>query len=559
MCKKTVFIIAMLLSAALVTSCGTEAPQDNSIGVPVNGAERPIRMALAGAPSVDPATGSNWAATYIYCNIYDSLVMYDIDGKVIPLLAESWEVSDDNKVYTFKLKEGVKFHDGSMLTAADVVFSLNRINAMKQGFSYMFTDAVKKAEVIDDHTVRFELTGPMGTFVDALCRLYILNEDLIMANLDLNHDTYKYGEFGDYGRSYLVTNDAGSGPYMFRELSPQNYLIADQFKDYHISFPEYAPTYVQFINNTEATTIRTMLANRELEISDNWQTAESIASISKIDGITIAKYGNSATQQIAYNCSKAPTDDENFRKALTCLIDYDTMVKSVFPESVKAIGPVGANTPGAGTQHDKNPYSYDIEKAKEYIKLSKYADDLEQYPVEFLSNSSVASQEKIALAMQAAAKQAGINLKITSAPYSNLVERVSSKDSTPNIITASQCPYYYDAGCTFDSHYTSANVGTTTNTFWIMDENFDKMINDALAIGDTEKRYTAYAKLEKHILDKCYGAYIADITERVAYQSEYVYWPAAERFLKSGELSQNCVGYHYWFHDFEVYPEKMPK
>ncbi|MGI6702918.1 MAG: hypothetical protein ACOX42_02605 [Clostridia bacterium] len=59
------------------------------------GSERPMRMALAGAPNVDPATGSNWAATYIYCNIYDSLVMYDINGKIVPLLAEDWEIADD--------------------------------------------------------------------------------------------------------------------------------------------------------------------------------------------------------------------------------------------------------------------------------------------------------------------------------------------------------------------------------------------------------------------------------------------------------------------------------
>lgn len=559
MSKRMILMLVLLLSLSLVTACGAEKPQGSDIKEPDISTERPVRMALAGAPNVDPATGSNWAATYIYCNIYDSLVMYDFDGKITPLLAESWEVSDDNLSYTFELKKDVKFHDGSQLTASDVVFSLNRIIAMKQGFSYMFTDTVKKAEAVDDCTVRFELIEPTGTFIDALCRLYILNEDLIMDNLDMNHDTYKYGEFGDYGRSYLVTNDAGSGPYMFRELSPQNHLIADQFVDYHIPFSENAPTYVQFINNTEATTIRTMLANRELEISDNWQTAESIASMGKIDGITIAQYGNSATQQIAFNCSKPPTDDENFRKALACLIDYDAIVKSVFPGSVRAIGPAGANTPGAGTKHDANPYDYDLEKAKEYLKLSKYANNADQYPVEFLSNSSVASQEKIALALQAAAKQVGITVKITSAPYSNLVERVSNQESTPNIITSSQCPYYYDAGCTFDSHYTSANVGTTTNTFWILDKSFDQMISDALAIADVEERYEAYAEIEKYILDKCYGAYIADITEKVAYQSDYVYWPAAEHFAKTGELSHNCVGYHYWFHDFEVYPEKISK
>jgi len=542
-------LISILLgSFSLVTICGI-----------ADDVPRPIRMTVDRMPGVDAHAVSGYTSTYVCCNIYDSLIMYDFDGNIIPLLAESWEMSDDESSYTFKLKKGVKFHDGSELLASDVVFSLNRIVTIQAGYSYLFVDSVEKVEAIDDYTVRFSLVKPFAAFIDSLCRLYIMNEDLIMENLNMNHDIYKYGEkYGDYGRTFLLTNDAGSGPYMLSEIEQQNYLTATKFDDYHIPFVENAPTYIKFIANTEAMTVRTMMARRELELSDNWQTPESIQALSRIEGITINQYGAGAIQCLDFNCSLPPTDDEYFRKALASLLDYDGILKSAFPGSNRSIGPVNASVPGAGTQHDANPYNYNIEKAKEYLSLSKYADQPDKYPVEFYASSTVASHEKIALALQAAAKNIGITITISSGPFMVQTERLTNKDSTPNINTFSHCPYYYDAGGLFSTTYSIDAQGTTANPFWITDTTFDQMIGDALAISDTEKRYAAYAEIEAYILDKCFGAYLADIVEKVAYQSEYVYWPAADYFIKTGLPKYNCLGYHYWFHDFEVYPEKIP-
>lgn len=541
------FLVLILLGTInLAATCG------------VDNLERPMRLSVSGAPNADPATGINWEVVKYYCNLYDSLLMYNLDGKLVPLLAESWIISEDGLSYTFKLKKGVKFHDGSELTASDVVFSLNRIVNIKEGFSYMFVDSVKKVEAIDDYTVQFVLSKPFSAFLDSLSRFYVLNEELIMANLDMNHSIYNYGDvYGDYGRDFLLTHDAGSGPYVLREIEQQNYLTADQFKDYHIPLSENAPTYIHFINNTAAVFVRTMLAQRELEISDCWQTAENIEAMSKIDGVTIANYSNGAVHLIMFNCSLPPTDDEYFRKALAHLVDYDMIVKNVFPGSVRSVGPINANTPGGATQLDANPYNYDLEKAKEYLSLSKYANQLDEYPVEYFCNSNVAYQQKIALAVQAEARKMGIKIEIVSAPFLNLVERVARSETAPNMNSTSQCPYYFEAGICL-SYYTRSTVGTTSNAFWILDERFDQMVSDAIEIMDTEKRYAAYAEIEEIILDKCYGIYLADVTERIAYQSRYVYWPAVEEyFAKTGKLSATSVGFHYWFPDFKVYPEKM--
>lgn len=567
--KFLVIFPLMLLIMLLLTGCGggpdTPAPAANDSSTPAQTAqqpttvqgERPIRMAVAGSPNVDPATGSNWVSSYCFINVYDSLVMYNEEGKLTPLLAENWSISEDSLEYVFTLKQGVKFHDGSELKASDVKFSFDRLMTINAGFTYLYRGHVESVEATDDYTVRFTLTQPLGNFIDRLCRLYILNEDLIMANLNMNHGTYSYGEYGDFGRDFLLTGDAGSGPYTVREISQQNFIIADQFKDYHIPFPANAPTYFQLINNTEAATVRAMLASKELELSDNWQTSESYDALAKIPGVTIAQYSNSSTQLIAFNCSLAPTDDIYIRKAVACLLDYNAVVNNIFLNSKPAIGPANANTPGAGTKHSENPYSYNVERAKEYLAQSQYADKLNEISLELFVNSSVASQEKLALMLQAAARQAGLNITVTSAPYATWSERVTSLESTANLSTSSQAPYYYDAGASFEAHFTSTNHGTTTNAAWIFDDKLDSMIFEAMRHVDTAERYAAYAEIEEYILDQCYYLFAADITERVAYHADYVYWPAAEHFAKTGNLSSNELSYHYWFHDFEVYPEKM--
>ena len=552
-------LCALLCIMLLMAACGSEEAQtqdvqeapgeDATVDVP---AGQGIRMAVSGNPNIDPATGSNWVAVYCYINIYDSLVMYDEEGNLIPLLAESWEMAEDGLSYTFKLKEGVKFHDGSELTASDVVFSFNRMMTINQGFTYMFKNCVASVEALDEYTVKFNLTQTVGAFLDRLCRLYILNEDLVMANLDMENSTYNYGEFGDYGRSYLLEKDAGSGPYMVTELSQQNHVQAEKFDDYHIPFAENAPAYIRIINNTEATTVRTMLASRELELSDNWQTTESYEALAKIDGVTVTNYSNSSTQMISFNCSLEPTDDVYVRKALACLVDYDAVVNNIFPGSVRAVGPVNAATPGANSANREYPYNYDLEQAKAYLAQSKYADRLDEISIEFFVNSTVPSQEKLALMIQAAAQQVGLEITVTSAPYSTWSERVTSSESTANMSTASQAPYYYDAGASFEAHFTDENQGTTTNTHWISEPTLNQQIIDAVGIIDQTERYAAYAEIEQKILDECYAIFVADITEKVAYQSDYVYWPAAEYFAETGELRYNELGYHYWFHDFGI-------
>ena len=118
-------------------------------------------------PHLDPTAGAAGAIdNVVYINIYEGLTEFASDGSVIPALAKSWEISDDGLTYTFTLQSGVKFHDGSDLTASDVVWSLNRaraedsVNAQKVLFAN-----IADVSAIDDTTVVVTLSTPTGNFL----------------------------------------------------------------------------------------------------------------------------------------------------------------------------------------------------------------------------------------------------------------------------------------------------------------------------------------------------------------------------------------------------------
>ncbi|NLD46571.1 MAG: ABC transporter substrate-binding protein [Clostridiaceae bacterium] len=581
--KYLVRLIGFALLLSILTACGgnleptIENNGEPSTEVSSISGDRWLRMAVSGSPDLDPAAYTSWSRVYCYLNVYDSLVMYDSFGNLTPLLAESWEVSNDGLSYTFKLKQGVKFHDGSELTSSDIAFTWNRLSTLASGFAYLYKNIIDTVDAVDDYTVVFTLVSPYGTFLETLTRMYIVNEDLIMSNLDFQNETFNYGDvYGDFGRTYLLDHDAGSGPYQTVEMSQQNYLIASAFQDYHLGWNENAPNKIQIINNTEPTTIRTMLASRELELSDNWQSPESLDAFDKIDGIEIAPFSMSAQQQLNLNISKPPLDDLYFRRALASLVDYESLAENVFPDSVVATGPSNKNTPGAATNHNNYPYSYNIEKSKEYLALSKYADSLDQYPVEFFTSSAAQIQPKLALPLQAAAQQVGITVEITSAPLATQQERNANSDTTPHIETYSFAPYYWDAGTIFETHYSSRNEGNGNNTMWLSKsdwsnvvtpndikltgiEDWDHLIGSVMSITNQTERFAKYAMLENIIMDNVFNIPLASITERVAYQAEYVMWPTAEHYKTTGELASTSVGYQFWFHDFEVYNDKVPQ
>jgi len=554
--KVASILLVFVLIVVMLPGCSGKTPVSNDDGSGEGGTkpagEKIVRMTVSGTPVIDPAVGLYVSSSIALANIYDSLVFpSSTKPEMDPNLAESWDVSSDGKEYTFRLKSGVKFHNGDELKASDVVFSAKRLLTIGQGYAYLFTDVISDVTAVDDNTVKFTLKKSYGPFLNTLCRLYILNEKQVKENIKAGG---AYGENGDYGMAWLTTNDAGSGPYMVKELVQQGYLYCTKYDGWHGGgWDPDAPDAFKEIDNTQASTVRTMMASKDLEITDMWQSSENLDAMAKLSGVEIAMYSALAVQNMYFNTKKAPTDDVNFRKALSCLFDYDMIAKNIFPGSPRSFGPVPVYVEG---HINTTQYNFDLDRAKEYLSKSKYANELSKYPVEILCNSDVADQEKVALALQAAAQQVGVTVEISKAPWISIVDRVAKADTTPHMVSVNNNAQFNDAGAILEAGYTSKTCGSFENATWLQDKELDAQIEDALCTPDIQERYEKYTNIQNKIVDDiCPEAWLGDTLDRVAYQSNYLYWPVAEAG-KEGKYVSNVYGYHYWFHDMRIYPDK---
>lgn len=544
-------LLSLVMLLAMLAGCGGNNTAGSGNGDTGEGTasgthQSIIRTTADSTPILDPATHSGNSSSIAYCNLYDTLVFPTFDG-VEPALAESWETSDDGLEYTFHLRKGVLFHDGTELTASDVVFTAKRLIAIGQGFAYLYTSTIKDVVADDDYTVRFILNSPYGPFVSTLVRMYIVNEDLVMANIADG----AYGEYGDYGTNWLLTNDAGSGPYKFKELVQNDYFLAERYEEWYQGWEnENAPEEFMIIYGNEPATVRTMMATQQLEITDMWQSPESLAAIEALEGVELASYSTRLVQNLYFNCSKYPTDDVNFRRALSCLVDYDTLIEACFPGSMQPAGPVSMQTAG---HVDTWQPKYDLDQAREYLAASAYADELDQIVLSFSLITENPALEKLALAFQAACAEVGIKVEIANTPWTSLQEEMSNPETTANVCTVNSGPQFNEAGATLESQFHTKCAGTYENCNWLNNAEIDAMIDDAMATVDDTERFAKYADIQNYIVDEfCPSAWIADLAERVGYQDSYVEWPAGEA-TKNGEFQAYLMGYPYYMPDISVY------
>ena len=503
-----------------------------------------LRVTFAWPTYADPAVGSDFSSSCTLVNLYDTLVYPTREGPVQPQVAKSWEVSGDSLTWTFHLKQGIKFHDGSELTAEDVAFSMDRLTTIGEGYAYLFTGRVTKSEVLDKYTVRFHLQEPFGPFLTNLVRLYILNKKEVMDHVE---KPGPYGELGDYGKKYLLTHDCGSGPYRIKEFRLEEYVLMEKNPDYWLAIDVDAPDQVRFIATTEPVTVRTMISRRELEISDQWQTEEGWKALDAIKGVDMTGFFMGGVFYYMMHTKKAPTDDIHFRKAIAWATDYDAVV-SLFPGTHQAQGPVAVDFPGW------NPevfvYHRDLAKAKEELKKSRYYDKLDDYPVEVHWCAEVPDEEKVALLFMANMADIGITANIVKTPWLKMVDEVASQEASPHIETIFVAPHYPEAGSMLESRYHSQSAATWEQNEWLLDPEIDKMIEDAIATIDTEQRFAKYRKIQDRIVELCPSIFMFDQLERHAYQSSYIDWPAAR-----GEVIP-VMGYNFDCRFIEVYPEK---
>jgi peptide/nickel transport system substrate-binding protein len=371
--------------------------------------------------TIDPAQSFEFAGSDVSRNIYNKLVNFDplnLDAGYQADLAESWTVSEDGRTITFTMREGVKFHSGNPVRAEDVEFSLRRVVTLNKTPSFILTQFGFTAEnvgetiVADGNTVSITTDKRYATSFVLNCLTAtiggIVDKEVVMANeVD-----------GDLGNAWLATNSAGSGPYVLQGWKPNESVTLVSNPDYYGGAPAMERVIVRHVQ--ESATQRLMLERGDIDVARNLNP-EDIAGARAADGVAIDDELRGRLMYISVNQKHELLAKPEVRQAIKYLVDYEGMQNS-FLKGQYAIHQNFLPRTYLGAV-DENPFSLNIEKAKELLASAGVG------PFEIEVGVREAQERiEIAQSLQNTFAQAGITLNITVGTAKAILGRYRARE-----------------------------------------------------------------------------------------------------------------------------------
>lgn len=371
--------------------------------------------------TLDPAQSFEFAGSDVLRNVYGKLVNFDplnLDAGYQPDLAESWNVSEDGRTITFIIRDEAKFHSGNPVTAADVEFSLRRVVTLNKTPSFILTqfgftpENIGETIVADGNTVSITTDKRYATSFVLNCLTAtiggIVDKDTVMAN----------ETDGDLGNLWLATNSAGSGPYSVQSWKPNESVTLTSNPDFYGGAPAMERVIVRHVQ--ESATQRLMLERGDIDVARNLNP-EDIAGIRGANGVVVDDELRGRLMYISVNQKHPELSKPEVRQAIKYLVDYEGMQNS-FLNGQYTIHQNFLPRTYLGAV-DENPFSLNIEKAKELLASAGVG------PFEIEVGVREAQERiEIAQSLQNTFAQAGITLSITVGTAKAILARYRARE-----------------------------------------------------------------------------------------------------------------------------------
>ncbi|HVH81548.1 MAG TPA: ABC transporter substrate-binding protein [Stellaceae bacterium] len=446
--------------------------------------------------TLDPAQTLDVQATQWALNAYDNLYRYEGNpAKLTAWLATDHTVSADGLIWGFKLKQGVKFHDGSEVTAEDVVYSAQRLLAIGKAPAAPFLPILKAESITapDKYTVRFTLAKPYGPFFGMIPMLAIVNPRVVKP----------HEENGDWGAKWLASNQAGSGAY---KLIPESYVPlekADLVKhDDHFMGWSDNPQPVQKIEwrPAKVTSTRVLaLLNGTLDMTDSFLPVDQVERIEKSSNAHVAKNVTMRLLTIRMNNTKPPFDNINARKAFAHAFNYGGFIEEILKgNAVRDPVPIPTNI--WGFPKDVAGYEYDLQKAKEYLAKAATDGAPVKRPIEMHVQQPLEQTVQAGQLFQSDLATIGVNLKLVNDTFANLVSIAAKADTTPDMWIHWTSAYYLDPDNWIGQMYDSRYHGTWKASCWYKNAEVDELLSKARFMTEQEDRAPLYETAAKLIV-----------------------------------------------------------
>ena len=314
---RTLVITALGLASAVVLA-GCSAGETDSFGSSAGSDSFKVVVLQGYSTPPDPDINYDGPGLNIIESTYEGLVAY-ADGQdtaeVVPELATEWTVSEDGLTYSFTLREGVTFHDGTEFTADAVIASFERRTAVDGGPAYMVGDVTSVTKV-DDYSVDVTLAAPNSAFIDYLASPF---------GLKMISPTVLEEQAGDdFAQTYLTTNDAGTGPYELTSVDTGVSYELTASDTYWGDTPEFTTVSIEISDNASATQLR--LERGEIDGVLGNLNKTTFAAFEADDSVEATTFPNFTTQMIYMNPESSIFTTTDDRATLFAGIDTETVI-----------------------------------------------------------------------------------------------------------------------------------------------------------------------------------------------------------------------------------------
>ncbi|MDN5900978.1 MAG: ABC transporter substrate-binding protein, partial [Brachybacterium sp.] len=418
-----------------------------------------------------PWTATQFQAIDVLSQIYGTLTEFDDELEVVPGIAEDWEVSEDGLTYTFTLREGIVFSDGSELTAEDVVFSFTSImDEETAAVSATNLSAVDEVTAVDERTVGMTLTA-----ADAALPSKLASTTMAILPADADLETLK-GE------------PVGTGAFVLESRTPNESLTLSANPDYWGGEPELATVEFRVIPDQSAIVAALQAGSVQFAVFDDQLVAETIGG-----DVTVTETPQLSYHVLQINPAASPLDDVNVRLAIACGIDRQEVLDTAAMGAGEVTGPI--TSPAYRSDPDARPCpTRDVEAAKQHLADAGHGDGLTLTAIVMQDGYSTAVAE--AENIQSQLKEVGITLKIESLESGSYVDRWVAADFELAVALNGGAP---DPDAMYGRYFTSD--GNLNAVAGYSSDTLDELFADGKATIDPEERKPIYDEISRELED----------------------------------------------------------
>lgn len=473
-------------------------------------AETTLVISIAADPTgFDPEAVLNNTSGFVMSTVYDSLVKYKpgtVD--VEPGLAESWDVSPDGLTYTFHLRKGVTYQDGTPFNAPNYVKTIKRLldkqdpdsifnTGPVEGYIDFTYDQVASYTASDDNTVVFKLKEPVAPFLTSLAMVWngVVSPTAVT----------KYGK--DF-RNHPV----GTGPFIFKEDRQGDQIVLDANPNYWGGKPKVDHLVFKIIPDAQAALLAIKRGDVHILADVNAQTIPAVRSDANL---VILNQPGLAISGIGLPFDTKPFSDKRVRQALNYAIDRNALDKSLYQGLAVAMT---SPLPPSQWSFDESlkGYPYDPAKAKQLLAEAGYPNGFE---AELLSYNSSRGYNpagpQLAVAIQGYLQKIGVTAKIRNTEMGSLLSEIRS-GKYPGMFTVGWTGDNGDPDNFLDELFASSKI-PVGNTARYKNPEVDKLLTQAQRISDHDKRVELYKQAQKIIMDDAPWIFVNSVLQtRVA-------------------------------------------